>query len=318
MATVIYLDIDDEITSAANRIRSATDDRIALVLPSGSRLATSRINFRLLAREAVVYHRSLAVVAPEGAARALAASAGLPVFTTVAEFEAAAARPAWPAGPGAGGPSNGAAGSGGSDAPAAGTAGASPFAGGAGAGWAEDAPGMDETQVVGLAGAGAAAGTGAAGSGAARPAGPGPMGSRGGPAGPGTTGTVRDQRARGAIRGVATFDAVRARSGVSPDQSTSAWEPWSESWTESSGSGRRPGRRRRRWFAGLTALASIFIVGAICAYLLLPSALVVVRAVPEPVGPLAFSVQADPLATTVDVDNGIVPAQVVTYDLAVE
>ena len=49
---VIYLDIDDEITSAAARIRAAEGSRVAVVLPYGSRVATSRINFRLLARDA--------------------------------------------------------------------------------------------------------------------------------------------------------------------------------------------------------------------------------------------------------------------------
>jgi hypothetical protein len=42
---VIYLDIDDEITSAAARIRTVEGRRAAVVLPHGSRVATSRINF---------------------------------------------------------------------------------------------------------------------------------------------------------------------------------------------------------------------------------------------------------------------------------
>jgi len=84
---VYYLDIDDEITSAAARIRGAADVSVALVLPAGSRIATSRINFRLLAREALERSRRLAIVAPEASARALAASAGLPVFATVVEYE---------------------------------------------------------------------------------------------------------------------------------------------------------------------------------------------------------------------------------------
>jgi hypothetical protein len=88
MASVIYLDIDDEITSAAARIRSAEAVRIALVLPAGSHLATSRINFRLLAREAQGRSRQLLIVAPDAAARALAASAGLPVYASVRELEA--------------------------------------------------------------------------------------------------------------------------------------------------------------------------------------------------------------------------------------
>jgi hypothetical protein len=86
---VIYLDVDDEITSAAARIRRVDAQRVGVVVPPGSRIATSRINFRLLAREALAQGRRLAVVAPDGASRALAASAGLPVFGSVGEFEAA-------------------------------------------------------------------------------------------------------------------------------------------------------------------------------------------------------------------------------------
>ena len=89
MATIVYLDADDEITSAATRIRMADAPRIGLVLPFGSRVATSRINFRLLAREARINGRRLDIVAPDASARALAASAGLPVFASVGEYEAA-------------------------------------------------------------------------------------------------------------------------------------------------------------------------------------------------------------------------------------
>ena len=89
MATIVYLDADDEITSAATRIRMADAPRIGLVLPFGSRVATSRINFRLLAREARIHGRRLDIVAPDASARALASSAGLPVFASVREYEAA-------------------------------------------------------------------------------------------------------------------------------------------------------------------------------------------------------------------------------------
>jgi hypothetical protein len=84
---ILYLDVDDEITSAAARIRRAEGNRVVLVLPHGSRVATSRINFRLLARDALLHEKRLSIVAPDGATRALAASAGLPVFATVAEYE---------------------------------------------------------------------------------------------------------------------------------------------------------------------------------------------------------------------------------------
>ena len=74
---VIYLDIDDEITSAAARVRSAEGRRVAVVLPYGSRVATSRINFRLLARDAMTHEKRLSVIAGDAATRALAASAGM-------------------------------------------------------------------------------------------------------------------------------------------------------------------------------------------------------------------------------------------------
>src|SRR4029078_9896948 len=94
MATgTVYLDVDDEITSAAARIRGSEATKVALVIPYGSRISTSRMNFRLLSREAVINNRRLSIVAADPATRPLAASAGLPVFATVAEYESALAGP---------------------------------------------------------------------------------------------------------------------------------------------------------------------------------------------------------------------------------
>jgi hypothetical protein len=87
MATIVYIDDDDEITSAAARIRGTDGGSVVLVLPHGSRISTSRINFRLLAREAEQQDRRLAIVTTDNATRALAASAGLSVFGSVGEFE---------------------------------------------------------------------------------------------------------------------------------------------------------------------------------------------------------------------------------------
>src|SRR6185369_8837629 len=85
---IVYLDVDDEITSAAQRIRSAPGTKVALVVPYGSRIATSRMNFRLLSRESVMSNKRLSIVSGDAAVRSLAASAGLPVFGTVQEYEA--------------------------------------------------------------------------------------------------------------------------------------------------------------------------------------------------------------------------------------
>jgi hypothetical protein len=87
MTEFLYLDADDEITTAVARIRSSAGPRVVLVLPPGSRLATSRINFRLLAREAIESNRRLSIVAPDAASRSIAAAAGLTVHASAAEAE---------------------------------------------------------------------------------------------------------------------------------------------------------------------------------------------------------------------------------------
>jgi hypothetical protein len=88
---IYYLDVDDEVTSAAARIRDSSDDRIALVLSGGARVATSRINFRLLAGEAKRRNKQLAIVAGDPSVQSVVRSAGLPVFATVGEYEKAEA-----------------------------------------------------------------------------------------------------------------------------------------------------------------------------------------------------------------------------------
>ena len=88
---IYYLDVDDEITSAAARIRDSSDTRIALVLTGGARVATSRINFRLLAGESKRRHKRLAIVTADQTVQSVARSAGLPVFGTVGEYERAEA-----------------------------------------------------------------------------------------------------------------------------------------------------------------------------------------------------------------------------------
>ena len=50
--TIWYLDNDDEITDAVARLRGTDAEQVVFVVPPGSRIATGRINFKLLAREA--------------------------------------------------------------------------------------------------------------------------------------------------------------------------------------------------------------------------------------------------------------------------
>ena len=183
MASVFYLDVDDEITSAAARIRGSEDPRVGLVVPTGSRIATSRINFRLLAREALERNRALSIIAPDPAARALAASAGLPVFATVGEYEASQADQV-------GGPAG----------PAVAAAGA--IIGGAAAAPGANRSALEDTAVLPITGAAAAAGAGARASGGT----PGAAGSA--PPGGAQAGAAADPRV-GPRSGAAAVQPVR-------------------------------------------------------------------------------------------------------------
>ena len=252
---IFYLDIDDEITSAAARIRGTPDLVVVLVLPAGSRIATSRINFRLLAREAQQRSRRLSIVAPDAAARALAATAGLPVYASTMEYEASLPLPAEagaairapepPAGRGASGPGAGR------------PAGAGPPAAGRPAG---GAPSTGQAAAIPQGALESAAGTGFP------PSAPHPGSARPGP----TTGL-------GADRGT----------GPAP----------------------RPSHRRRNAaLVGLLVLAFVGVAGGVAAYLLLPSASIVLSVHSVPIPPVSFVVTADPDVTATDSGAAVVPA----------
>jgi hypothetical protein len=90
--SVWYLDTDDEITDAVARLRAASDERVVFVVPPGSRVATGRINFRLLAREAAARDLELAIASPDGQVRSLATAAGLLAKPSVSEASEALER----------------------------------------------------------------------------------------------------------------------------------------------------------------------------------------------------------------------------------
>ncbi len=87
--TVCYLEVDDEVTSAINRVRGVADGEVILVVPPGSRIATSRINFKLIVREAAQRQLNVAAVSDEPQVRAMAISAGLPTYDTLAAAQMA-------------------------------------------------------------------------------------------------------------------------------------------------------------------------------------------------------------------------------------
>ena len=260
MAAIIYLDVDDEITSAAARIRSGTEGRVALVVPSGSRLATSRINFRLLAREAQTRDRRLSIVAGDAATRALAASAGLPVFGSVAEYEDALETPP----PATSGP------------PAK--------------------PSRKARREAARAASPAMAAAAAAAEGAPVP----PL-----------SAAVDADGPPNDLEATQVLAIPVARPVTAPIRSIPV-----------------AGRRRLLPLEGVPALAGtsaliaagvvgLAVVGlAIGAWLLLPSASIVVTAREAVVGPVNLVIRADPTADAPDADAGVIPAERLSFELS--
>ena len=257
---IIYLEIDDEITTAASRIRDVDSLRIAVVLPYGSRVATSRINFRLLSRDALTHEKRLSIVSGDSATRALAASAGLPVFSSVAEYESSLV------------------------------------------GVAEESVPRTEVPAV-AAGAVAAAASVVESMSAAAPE------------------AASATAAVGALE--PSDDTIRATIPRDPSPTIDRHPVRPMARTGSAaGNGTTTGSRgrggtRTPWLIGGAILALAVLIGGVGAYLLLPSARIVVTPRPERVGPLQITVVADPHAMAPSGTPPVVPAKFVTIPVAV-
>ncbi len=276
---IFYLDIDDEITSAAARIRGTEDLVVVLVLPAGSRIATSRINFRLLAREAQQRSRRLSIVAPDASARALAATAGLPVFASTMEYESSLAEPAG-VGEEAAAPAT---------VPVAGVAVQPPVpaldAGPAVAQARRLTPDELAARDVALAGGVAVGASGSAADSVSS-----------------VRDVIRDAGRGGMPEPHATAARLGPSTGLGPEREQAA----------------TPRRRRRRTalLVGLLVLVFLGVAGGAAAYLLLPSASIVLTIRPAPLAPVDFAVTADPAATAPDAAAAVVPATRLEIPLA--
>jgi hypothetical protein len=347
---IVYLDIDDEITTAAARIRDLPERRIALVLPYGSRVATSRINFRLLSRDALVNEKQLAVVAGDSATRALAASAGLPVFASVGEYESSVAESATGGGapPAAGSGQGGATGTsppptpGATPAPdisAPGTTPTSAKRSRRGSAAKSAKPAQEPTAAepadrppkspsgradarpgLAVAGAPPAGGSGTGGPAAGRVA-------AGASAGETTAG--------GAAAGT-TLGGTTAGSATVGDETVQVEIPWTPV-PETEGSWRpdgpiaapqadhrvqrRPGTARASRLPiviVLAALSLVLLVGGVAAYVVLPTVSIVVTPRAEAISLPAITVTADPNATEPDAAARVVPAEMLPLEVTVD
>jgi Baseplate J-like protein len=281
-AGTVYLDVDDEITSAASRIRSSESTKVALVVPYGSRISTSRMNFRLLSREAIVNNRRLSIIAGDPATRALAASAGLPVFATVSEYESALAGP--PAGVD-GGDDDGA-------EPIEPIMPASAAEAETTDGSPADAPPTtrrarraavdDDTQMIAW------------------------------PAAAGAAGAVASTAGVAPVAGSAAPEAMRSAPGEAPEPSAGAARSGLLPARAAIG----------RWqvetpvLIGVAAVVIALLVVAVGALFILPAADITVTPRQEAIGPIPLSVTANPVASAVDTTNAVVPA--ISVDVPVD
>lgn len=270
MATgTVFLDVDDEITSAAARIRGSEATKVALVVPYGSRIATSRMNFRLLSREAVVNNRRLSIVATDPATRALAASAGLPVFASVSEWETAAGTSGASASDGATATTNG-------QAPPA-----SPASAAAPAATAIAADAASTRPAASTAASRRKAAKSAAAEQATLPLTPAPTIAIASPA---------------ASRTPSTAPTVGSPLPTSPSRISVAY-------------GRSMPRIGAPVVIVAAAAVLVLLVAGVGAFLFLPSADIVVTPRPESIGPIALVVRADPDITSPNAAENLVPAQ---------
>jgi hypothetical protein len=303
--TVCYLDVDDEITNAVARLRGADEGSVVLVLPPGSRIATSRINFRLLAREAGDLGRRLSIVSHESGVRQVAVSAGVPAYGSLGDWrDAQGAVVAVDA-------------DGGDDADASGTD--RPAA-------SEGAPAAPPPDTTAMERRSSAAGRDAAADARAAAGGAAVAGAAAGAGGAGTVaGTVSRSLADGPARQFGSPGRIGAPPPVARPASTTPARPREvarptprEAWLDDRADERRRGLGRRGAIAAVLALVVLLAaLGGAAAYVVLPRAEITLTPRGAVAGPVILTVRADPAAEQVDARAGVVPAHTVEIPLSV-
>ncbi len=84
MEQVIYLEIDDDITTVRDRLRRAQSKQVLLVVPSKCQALKRQLDLRLLSRQAAALQMDLALVTGNATLRELAIEEGLTVFQKLA------------------------------------------------------------------------------------------------------------------------------------------------------------------------------------------------------------------------------------------
>ena len=76
---IIYIDVEDDITSIIGKVKAAKSDTVSLVPPKRIGVLQSAVNLRLLERTARLGKKKLSLVTNKSSLQALAGSAGIPV-----------------------------------------------------------------------------------------------------------------------------------------------------------------------------------------------------------------------------------------------
>jgi len=83
MEEIIYLEPDEEITSAIDKVKQSKSNNLAIVVPRQATLLQSVVNLKLLAKEANNLGKSIAIVTADKIGRNLAAQVGLTVYDSI-------------------------------------------------------------------------------------------------------------------------------------------------------------------------------------------------------------------------------------------
>ncbi|MDR0956136.1 MAG: hypothetical protein LBM73_03355 [Candidatus Nomurabacteria bacterium] len=81
---IIYIDTDDDITVIVGKVKAAKNPAVALVPPKRVGVLQSSVNLKLVARAAHSAKKEISLITGDGALKALAALAGIPVAKTLA------------------------------------------------------------------------------------------------------------------------------------------------------------------------------------------------------------------------------------------
>lgn len=90
---LIYLEPDEEITSAIERIAKVSDYRLAIVAPKNGTLFQSLVNLKLLAREAKRLGKEIALISTDKIGTRLAKQVGLPTYQSTGNLTESRPRP---------------------------------------------------------------------------------------------------------------------------------------------------------------------------------------------------------------------------------